>query len=215
MTRMTRLLSGWALLGLGLGLAAPATSHAQAEATPTYTADVAPIFREKCEACHRPGYIAPMSLQTYAESRPWARSIKNRVETRQMPPWHIDPTVGIQEFQNDRSLTRAEIDTVVRWVDGGAPQGNPADLPPPAVFADDDVWNYADRFGGPPDLIVTSTPYTMPALAQDRWWKPLVPTGLTEDRWVRAIEMRPSTVDGRKVTHHALARLVQEEEDAD
>lgn len=215
MTRMSTLFGGCAFAGLGLVLAVPAASYAQAEATPTYSKDVAPIFREKCENCHRPGYIAPMSLQTYAESRPWARSIKNRVETRQMPPWHLDPTVGIQEFDNDRSLTREEIDTIVRWVDGGAQQGNPADMPPAAVFADDDVWNFADRFGGPPDLIVKSTPYTMPALSQDHWWKPLVPTGLTEDRWVRAIEIRPSTVQGRKVTHHALARLVQEEDEAD
>ncbi len=206
-----RIVCTLSLLGAALGTAE--TGYAQADATPTYTKDVAPIFREKCEACHRPGYIAPMSLQTYADSRPWARSIKNRVETRQMPPWHIDPSVGIQDFQNDRSLTRAQIDTVVRWVDGGAPQGDPVDLPPPARFADDDVWNFAERFEGPPDLIVKSTPYTMPALSQDRWWKPTVPTGLTESRWVRAIEIRPSTVDGRRITHHALARLQQEEDD--
>ena len=130
-----------------------------------------------------------------------------------MPPWHIDKSVGIQDFENDRSLSNAEIAMVGRWVDNGAPQGDVADLPAPAVFADDDVWNFADQFGGPPDLIIKSTPYTMPALAQDRWWKPEVTTGLTEDRWVRAIEMRPSTVDGRKITHHALARLQQEEED--
>ena len=206
-----RIVCTLSLLGAALGTAE--TGYAQADATPTYTKDVAPIFREKCEACHRPGYIAPMSLQTYADSRPWARSIKNRVETRQMPPWHIDPSVGIQDFQNDRSLTSAQIDTIVRWVDGGAPQGNVADLPPPARFADDDVWNFAERFDGPPDLIVKSTPYTMPALSQDRWWKPTVPTGLTESRWVRAIEIRPSTVDGRRITHHALARLQQEEDD--
>jgi len=83
------------------------------------------------------------------------------------------------------------------------------------VFADDDVWNYADFFGGNPDLIVYSTPYTMPALAQDHWWRPEVPTGLTEDRWIRGIEIRPSTVPGRKITHHALARLQQEEDDDD
>ena len=85
------------------GLFQPGIAFAE---EPTYTRDIAPIFREKCEACHRPGYIAPMSLQTYQEVRPWARSIKNRVETRQMPPWHIDPAVGIQEFKNDRSMTR-------------------------------------------------------------------------------------------------------------
>ncbi len=209
-----KVLGGWTLLALGVMLAIPGMAHAKADETPTYTKDVAPIFREKCEACHRPGYIAPMALQTYAESRPWARSIKNRVATRQMPPWHIDKSVGIQDFQNDRSLTDAQIATIVRWVDGGAPQGDPADLPPAAVFADDDVWNFAERFDGPPDLIIKSPPHTMPALSQDHWWKPAVPTGLTEDRWVRAIEIRPSTSDGRRITHHALARLQQEEDDS-
>jgi hypothetical protein len=214
MQRIGKTLGGSALCAMALGvvLAVPGTALAQDDVSPTYSKDVAPIFREKCEACHRPGYIAPMSLQTYAEARPWARSIKNRVETRQMPPWHIDKAVGIQDFQNDRSLSRDEISTVVRWVDAGAPQGNAADLPPAAVFADDDVWNFADLFGGPPDLIVYSTPYTIPALAQDHWWKPEVETGLTEDRWTRAIEMRPSTIAGRSVTHHALARLQQEED---
>ena len=202
-------------LALGGMMLIPGMAAAQDEATPTYTKDVAPIFRAKCENCHRPGYIAPMSLQSYAESRPWARSIKNRVEARQMPPWHIDKSVGIQEFQNDRSLTNAEIETIVQWVDAGAPRGNPADLPPPAVFADDDVWNFAERFDGPPDLVLHSTPYTMPALAQDAWWKPAVSTGLTEDRWIRAIEIRPSTVAGRSITHHALARLQQEEDPED
>ena len=100
--------------------ALPGAAAAGAEdTTPTFTKDVAPILQQKCQACHRPGYIAPMSLVTYAESRPWARSIKTRVETRQMPPWHIDKSVGIQDFQNDRSLTDAEIDTIVRWVDAG------------------------------------------------------------------------------------------------
>ncbi|MDP6582695.1 MAG: hypothetical protein QF681_18740, partial [Vicinamibacterales bacterium] len=217
MERMGRMLKSAAFSAITVGVvgAAPGTVFAQDDATPTFSKDVAPIFRAQCEACHRPGYIAPMSLQTYAEVRPWARSIKNRVETRQMPPWHIDPAVGIQSFQNDRSLTSDEIDTIVRWVDAGAPRGNPADLPPPAVFADDDVWNFAGQFGGPPDLVVKSTPYTMPALAQDHWWKPEVPTGLTEDRWIRAIEIRPSTVEGRKITHHALARLQQEEDRED
>jgi len=217
MERMDRMqgMRALCLTALGVIVVAPGMALGQDDGTPTFSKDVAPIFRAQCEACHRPGYIAPMSLQTYAEVRPWARSIKNRVETRQMPPWHIDKAVGIQDFQNDRSLTRAEIDTIVRWVDAGAPRGNPADMPPPAVFADDDVWNFADQFGGPPDVIVTSTPHTMPALSQDHWWKPEVPTGLTEDRWVRALEMRPSTVEGRKVVHHALARLQQEEDRED
>ena len=138
-----------------------------------------------------------MSLVTYEETRPWARSIKARVAARQMPPWHIDKTVGIQHFKNDRSLSDDEIDTIVRWVDAGAPQGDPKDMPPPKKFANDDVWNFASQFGGPPDLIIKSPAYTMPAQALDQWYKPVVETGLTEPRWVRAIEIRPATVKGR------------------
>ncbi len=179
--------------------------------TPTFTRDVARIFQEKCESCHRPDSIAPMSLVAYEETRPWARSIKNRVAARQMPPWHIDKTIGIQQFQNDRSLSDNQIDTIVRWVDGGAPKGDPRDMPPPVKWADDNVWNFAPLYGGPPDLIIKSPPYTQRALAQDAWYKPVMATGLTEARWVRAIEMRPSTVKGRKITHHALARLQQSE----
>ena len=130
-----------------------------------------------------------------------------------MPPWHIDKAVGIQHFKNDRSLSDKEIDTIVRWVDAGAPKGDPKDMPPPKTFARDDVWNFAELYGGPPDLIVESPAYTTPAQALDQWFKPVVETGLTETRWVRAIEIRPSTVKGRKVTHHALARLQQDDPD--
>ena len=210
---MKRLTGLHAMILMAIAVTMLIPTNAVAQESPTYTKDIAPIFREKCEGCHRPGYIAPMSLQTYQEVRPWARSIKNRVEARQMPPWHIDQNVGIQDFDNDRSLSREQIALVGQWVDNGSPRGNPADLPEPAVFADDDVWNFAELFGGAPDLIIHSTPYTTPAVAQDRWWKPEVPTGLTEDRWIKAIEIRPSTVDGRRVTHHALAILQQEEED--
>ena len=193
---------------------APKTAHAaEEEAVPTFTKDVAPIFQAKCEACHRAGSIAPMSLVTYQESRPWARSIKDRVSTRQMPPWHIDPTVGITEFKNDRSLTDTEIDTVVRWVDGGAPRGNAEDMPAAVDWPDESKWYFAERFDGPPDLVIESTPYTVPAEAGNAWWKPRVPTGLTTERWARAIEARPGTVAGRRVTHHAIARIVQEEPD--
>ena len=204
---------GALMLAAGAVAAAPALATAAEEAVPTFTKDVAPIFQAKCEACHRPGSIAPMSLVTYQESRPWARSIRERVETRQMPPWHIDRTVGIQAFQNDRSLTDAEIDTVVRWVDGGAPRGNPADMPAAVDWPDESKWYFAERFDGPPDLVIESAPFTMQAEANDAWWKPRSPTGLTEERWARAIEIRPKTVAGRKITHHAIARLVQEETD--
>ena len=200
----------------GAVLVFPVVAAAQSsKPVPTFTKDVARVFQEKCESCHRPDSIAPMSLVTFEETRPWARSIKNRVAARQMPPWHIDKTIGIQDYQNDRSLTDDQIDTIVRWVDGGAPKGDMKDMPAPVKWVDENVWNFAPIFGGPPDLVIKSLPYTQKAGAQDAWFKPVVPTGLTEARWVRAIEIRPGTVKGRKITHHALARLQQEEPGAE
>jgi hypothetical protein len=199
-------------VGALLTLSGPARAAGPAPA-PTFTKDVAPIFQEKCEACHRPDSIAPMSLVTYEAARPWVRSIRARVASRQMPPWHIDKTVGIQQFKNDRSLSDEQVDTIVRWVDAGAPKGDSKDMPPPRQWPDESVWNFAGELGGPPDIIVKSPPYTMPARAQDAWWKPLVDLGLTEPRWVRAIEIRPSTVKGRRITHHAVAYLQQEDPD--
>ena len=202
-------------MALAVLAAVPSRAAAQGAArTPVFTKDVAPILQEKCQACHRPGYIAPMPLLTYEQTRPWARAIRERVITRQMPPWHIDKTVGIQDFKNDRSLSDAQIDAIVRWVDAGAPQGDMKDMPAPRVFPDESIWNFAERFGGPPDLIVKSPKYTVPSKALDAWYKPVVESGLTEERWVRAIEIRPATVPGRRVTHHALARLQQDEPEA-
>jgi hypothetical protein len=204
----------WSMVGalaFGVSLALPSVGAAQQASVPTFTKDVAPIFQEKCESCHRPDSIAPMSLVTFEETRPWARSIKNRVVARQMPPWHLDRTVGIQKFQNDRSLTDEQINTIVKWIDGGSPKGDPKDMPPAVSWPDHSQWNFARLFNGPPDIVIKSPAYTQKALAQDAWWKPVVETGLTEPRWVRAIEIRPSTVKGRKITHHALARLQQSE----
>src|SRR4051812_27590876 len=101
-----------------------------AEAPPpvTFTRDVAPVFQAKCQSCHQPNSIAPMSLITYQDARPWARAIRDRVSSRQMPPWHIDPAVGVHKFKNDMSLTQEQIDMIVRWVDEGAPMGDPADM---------------------------------------------------------------------------------------
>jgi hypothetical protein len=152
-----------------------------------------------------------MALVTYQDARPWAKSIKARVAARQMPPWHIDKNVGIQEFKNDRSLSDAEIDVITRWVDAGAPMGDAKDMPPPIQWPDAAVWNFAKLFGGPPDLIVKSPSFTMPAHAQDAWDKRSTPSGVSEPRWVRAIEIRPATIKGRKIVHHALARLSQDD----
>ena len=198
---------------LGL-LALPATLSAQTAAVPTFTKDVAPIFQNKCESCHRPDSIAPFSLQTYEEARPWARSIRERVATRNMPPWHIDPSVGIQHYKNDRSLSQKEIDTIVKWAGNGAPKGDPKDMPAPMKWVETNGWAYADDFGGPPDIVVKSPKYTQKGVAMDAWYKPVVEIPLTEPRWVRAIEMRPGTIKGRKITHHALAYLMQDEKEA-
>src|SRR5215208_2756702 len=127
----------------GLTLAVPMLAAAQtAKPTPTFTKDVARIFQEKCESCHRPDSIAPMSLVTYEETRPWARSIRDRVATRQMPPWHISRTVGIQQFKNDRSLSDEQIDTIVRWVEQGAPKGDPKDMPAAKAWPSEQGWNF-------------------------------------------------------------------------
>ncbi len=207
--------SGAWVVGVGvIAAASPLSAQAQPASQVTFTRDVAPIFQKACENCHRKDSIGPMSLVTYEEARPWARSIKARVAARQMPPWHIDKSVGIQKFQNDRSLTDDQIHTIVTWVDAGAPKGDMKDMPPPVEWPAEETWNFAEMFGEP-DLIIKSPDYTMPARAQDAWYKPTVPTGVTEPRWVRAIEMRPGTVQGRKITHHALARLQQEEKNAD
>ena len=101
----------------------------------TFAKDVAPILQDKCQECHRKGSMAPMSLVTYEETRPWAKAIRERVVTRKMPPWHLDKTVGIQHFQNDMSLTDEQIATIVRWVDAGAPLGDPKDMPPAEAVA--------------------------------------------------------------------------------
>ncbi|HYA17720.1 MAG TPA: cytochrome c [Bryobacteraceae bacterium] len=177
----------------------------------TFAKDVAPIFQAKCETCHRDGQGAPMSLSTYEQARPWARSIKARVASRNMPPWHLDKTVGIQEFQNDRSLSDAQIATIVKWVDQGAVLGDKKDLPPAIQWPDESGWKYSKVIGKEPDLVIKSEPYTVKAVNQDEWWKPVSDVPVTEERWVRAVEMRPGTIAGRRITHHALAQLEQYE----
>jgi hypothetical protein len=189
------------------------SSFSFAAETVTFTKDVVPILQEKCQECHRAGSMAPMSLITYAETRPWAKAIRERVITRQMPPWHIDPTVGVQQFKNDMSLTQSQIDTIVRWVDQGAPQGDPKDMPSPKQWNNADEWKAAKELG-PPDIVVKSADWTMPAHHQDVWWRPITDIGLNEPRWARAVEIRPGSVAGRKITHHAVAYLAQDDPDS-
>ncbi len=201
----TKLRWGIGVLAAGMVLALPAAALCADTATKsvTFSKDVAPILQAKCQACHEPGSIAPMSLMTYEETRPWARSIRERVSTRQMPPWHIDTSVGVQPAVRGRSGR-------------GAPQGNPADMPPARPVNTALFWQ-AERDGyGPPDLIVKSPEYTMPAVSQDQWWRPIVDIpGLTEPRWVRMVEIRPTNVQGRKIVHHSIAHVVMDPDEPD
>jgi len=199
---------------LGMGSAAlpqSASSQTSAVGSPpvTFARDVAPIFQEKCQVCHRPGNIGPMSLVTYEEVRPWVRSIKPRVASRDMPPWHVDQGVGIQKFINDRSLSDAQIDTIVRWIDAGAPGGDMKDMPPPKQWPSGDRFSLEDVLG-PPDLVIRAKPFTMPAHSSDIHFETDVPIPLTEPRWVRASETKPS-LRGRRIAHHADTFLTRPE----
>jgi hypothetical protein len=179
----------------------------------TFTKDIAPILQEKCQSCHRDGDVAPMPLTTYQEVRPYARGIRQRVLARTMPPWFMDKSLGIQHFLNDISLNNAQIATIVKRVDEGAPQGDPKDMPAPKVF-DDSGWKLASVFGRPPDLILEGPDYTAKAHDQDQYYDSSTDVGLTEPRWAMAVEMRASNKEARRVFHHILATLDQDETNA-
>jgi len=196
-----------ALAAVAGALAVTASPTAQTPAAAvTFTRDVAPIFQKACLNCHRPGSIAPMSLLTYEDARPYARSIKDRVERRSMPPWHVDRTVGIRKFKDDLSLSDREIATVVSWIDSGAPKGNPADMPAPKQFDDSDRWHI-----GKPDLIVEMPrAFEVKPEAADWWGNFIADSGLTEDRYIKAVEAKPSP-GAIKVVHHAVETLEYED----
>ena len=196
-----------ALLLCSAVLMRPDSASAQVPEEPTFATDVAPILYRSCVTCHRPGQIAPMSLLSYQEARPWARSIKNKVETRAMPPWHLDRSIGIQDFKNDPSLTDDEIATIARWVDTGAPQGNPADTPASPEFAPADAWQI-----GEPDLVVRFPTYTVPEAGPDLFGNLFTEMGLDEDRYITSIQTRPVGDESRQVVHHALSYAVEQNE---
>ncbi|MFN0120572.1 MAG: thiol-disulfide isomerase [Blastocatellia bacterium] len=167
--------------------------RAAAKGTVTFTKDIAPIFFKNCAQCHRPGEIAPFSALTYKDVRPWAKSIREKVINRQMPPWNADPHYG--DFENNPLLTQAEIDTIAAWVDGGAKQGNARDLPPAPKFSSE--WEI-----GKPDVVLTMpNEYELPATGADDYIYFRVPTNFTEDKWVQMSEFRPGNL---KVVHHAV-----------
>src|SRR5580704_12480722 len=168
----------------------------------TFAKDIAPILQKACQNCHRPGNIGPMSLLTYQEVRPWARAIKQQVTMRNMPPWFEDRAVGIQKFKNHPSLTDQEVAMIAKWVDAGAPMGNAADMPPPRKFDDGDRWHI-----GKPDVVVTlKKDVSVKAGQADQWLDlPMESPGLTTDRYIQAVEIKP--MKGVKVLHHAVATM--------
>lgn len=194
------------VLGCGATAAALAADRVSPVGEVTFSRDVAPILQRSCQNCHRPGSIAPMSLLTYKDARPWARSIQAKVVLRLMPPWHIDRNVGINRFKDDPSLSDAEIATISKWVDEGAPEGKPADMPPPRQFSDLDKWHI-----GKPDLIVTMPkPYNLKANGQDEYYDIDVDPGFGEDLYVQAVETKPDL--GFQVVHHADTNLIEDPE---
>jgi hypothetical protein len=197
----------------------PAAANETAQVT--FAKDIAPILQQKCQACHRPGGGAAMSLISYQEVRPWAKAIKQRTGLGSrpdvMPPWFIDKTIGIQKYKADMSLNDDQIAKIAKWVDAGSPEGNPGDAPPPLKFANGE-WQL-----GKPDMIISSPQFDEPRVAPD-WYGPLgvVPTGLTEDRYVASIEAREitdfvesqgdgasrQTVGGQVIFHHLVYTVV-------
>jgi hypothetical protein len=167
----------------------------------TFSKDIAPIFQKSCQSCHHPGTSAPMSLLTYEQVRPWARSIKQRVTLREMPPWHLDKTVGIRKYKNDISLNDNEIALIAKWVDIGAPEGNRSDLPKPLDFSTENTW-----FIGQPDLLVTTDEFKMYAKGSDWWIDQYGEVEIPEDRWIMAMEIKPSN---RRIVHHAVVSAIE------
>jgi len=182
-----------AAFAVNLGAQAPVPSPAAASSSPTYSRDIAPILYRNCASCHRPGEIAPMSLLTFKETRPWAKAIGTQVARGTMPPWHADPGHG--EFSNDRRLSGEEREAIEQWVSAGAPEGDPGDLPPAPAFSSE--WNI-----GTPDAIFSmQEDYPVPADGTIAYQYMQVPTGLTEDKWIQAIEVRPGNP---AVVHHVI-----------
>jgi hypothetical protein len=162
----------------------------------SFTKDVAPILEQHCQTCHRPGEVAPFPLLTYEQARPWASSMKRVVSQKIMPPWYADPGVG--HFANDRSLTGKEISTIVAWVNAGAPEGDPKDMPP--------AKNWVEGWGmSKPDVVFQlPQPFQVPASGMVEYQYVIIPTGFTKDTWVQGAEARPTD---RSVVHHIIAYL--------
>jgi hypothetical protein len=163
---------------------------------PTFYRDVLPILQTRCQPCHRPGEVAPMPFLTYRQVRPWAKAIREAVALRKMPPWFAQP--GFGPFSNDRSLSGHEIETLAKWVDSGAPVGDPHDAPPAPHRVEG--WNIHA-----PDLVLQMPhPFPIPAAGDVDYQYIVIPTGFTRDKWVEMAELRPSN---RAIVHHAVVYI--------
>jgi hypothetical protein len=179
------------LVGCLMGMAAMAASSAV-----TFNKDVLPILQKNCQGCHRPGEVAPMSLLTYSDARPWAKAIKTAVLSRKMPPWFADPQYG--HFANERTMSAADINTLVSWADNGGAEGNEKDKPAPLTFQDG--WNLK------PDIVVEMPKdFQLPAAGTINYQFIRVKGNFTEDLWVEAAEMRPGNP---AVVHHGKVWVV-------
>ena len=174
----------------------------------TYTNEVAAIINDNCVVCHRAGGIGPMSFETYEQVRPWAPLIQMRVANREMPPYAYDHGIGIQDLQGDWRLSQNDIDTVVAWVNSGAQYGDQDVVVQAPVLRDPEAWNFEEDFGAP-DAIIPSVAIDIPANGNDLWHKHLVPTGLTEDRCIKAVQVKPRG-DAKAVVHHANSNVLTE-----
>jgi hypothetical protein len=191
-----RLLARSVSVGLVFAIAGAVSFAAPNTAPVTFNKEVLPILQKRCQDCHRPGEAAPMSLLNFKDARPWAKSIKSAVLSKKMPPWFADPSVG--HFLNDRSLSAAEIDTIVKWVDGGVLEGDAKDAPAPRQFVQG--WEM-----GKPDMVVKMPKsFPVPASGQIEYQYVILPTGLKEDKWVVAAEVRPGD---RSVMHHVITSI--------
>jgi hypothetical protein len=206
---MLMIRTAFALLLTGTIVFAQAPAKTESLSQPTFSKDVAPIVQRACQSCHRPGNIGPFSLLTYQDARPWAKSIKQQVVQRNMPPWYIDRSVGIHDFKNDVSLSDKEIATIAAWVDAGAPQGNSTDLPTARVFDDSDRWHI-----GKPDVVVTlKKDVVIKARQADMWLDlPMEDLGLKTTRYIQAMEIKP--IKGVKVIHHVESSLIDPDDDS-
>ena len=201
-------LSALALLGFGTAASAQ-ENHDEL----VYNGEIGRIINENCVVCHREGGIGPMQFESYEQVRPWAPLIQLKVKNREMPPYAYDQHIGIQQLEGDWRLAQEEIDKIVAWVNNGAPLGDPDYVLPKPDLPDPEEWNFAAELGEP-DLVIPSEPIDVPAQGNDIWSKHFVDAGLTEDRCIKAVQVKPRGV-AKSVVHHANSHVYVPDENGE